>query len=159
MAVARAGARLLAAAADQKALPDGFAATIKPAPTPAERAVIAVIENDPATLSFSDWEYVLSHRDASWANEAAAKKVWQTIQAKQNNGTAKLAIPVKVISSDEKTIQAAVTDDNQQANKADLEVGPGGATLTTARAGNHQRSRRRVIGLHGNAIYVSHEGR
>ncbi len=114
--------QMVTAAADQKALPDGFAATIKPAPTPAETAVIAVIENDPATLSFSDYEYVLSRRDASWANEAAAKKVWQAIQAKQNNGTVKLAIPVKVISSDGKTIQAAITDDNQQAKKADLEI-------------------------------------
>jgi tetratricopeptide (TPR) repeat protein len=114
--------RIVATAADQKTLPDGFAATIKAAPTPAELAVLAVIQNDPATLSFSDWEYVLSYRDASSANAAAADKVWQTIQAKQNNGTIKLAISVKVISSDGKTIQAAITDNNQQANKADLEV-------------------------------------
>jgi tetratricopeptide (TPR) repeat protein len=114
--------RIVVAAADQKTLPDGFAATIKAAPTPAELAVLAVIQNDPATLSFSDWEYVLSYRDASPANAAAAEKVWQTIQAKQNNGTVKLAIPVKVISSDQNTIQAAITDDNQQANKADLEI-------------------------------------
>jgi tetratricopeptide (TPR) repeat protein len=114
--------QVVAAAADQKTLPDGFAATIKAAPTPAELAVLAVIQNDPATLSFSDWEYVLSYRDASQANAAAAEKVWQTIQAKQNNGTVKLAISVKVISSDGKTILAAVTDNNQQSNKADLEV-------------------------------------
>ncbi|HXA14377.1 MAG TPA: hypothetical protein VNW23_04565 [Opitutaceae bacterium] len=114
--------QLVAAAVDQAVLPEGFAATIKAAPTPAEVAVIAVIENDPATLSFSDYEYVLSRRNASWANEAAAKKVWQTIQAKQSNGAAKLAILGKVVSSDGKTIEAAITDENQQSNHADLEV-------------------------------------
>jgi len=114
---------LVAAVASQTAPPDGFAATIKRAPTPAELAVKAVRENDPASLSFSDYEYVLSYRDASPDNAAAAKKVWDTIQAKQKNGTVRLALTVKVIEYDGKlTIQAALTDENQKANKADLEI-------------------------------------
>ena len=113
---------LVAAVANQTAPPDGFAAGIKRAPTPAELAVKAVIENDVASLSFSDWEYVLSYRDASPANEAAAKKVWDTIQAKQKNGAAKLAIPAKIVSVDEDVVHLAITDENQRANKADLEV-------------------------------------
>ncbi len=113
---------LVAAAADQTAPPDRFAATLKRAVTPAERAVKAVIENDVAALSFSDWEFVLYYRDASPANEAAAKKVWMAIQAKQKNGTVKLAIPAKIVSVDEDLVHLAITDENQRANKADLEV-------------------------------------
>ncbi|HZP61704.1 MAG TPA: hypothetical protein VFB27_15365 [Opitutaceae bacterium] len=113
---------LLAATAGQPAPPDGFAASITRAPTPAEIAVKAVIENDADSLSFSDWEYVLSYRDASPANEAAAKKIWAAIEAKQKNGAAKLAIPAKIVSVDEDVIHAAITDENQKANKADLEI-------------------------------------
>ncbi len=114
---------LVAAVAGQTAPPDGFAATIKRAPTPAELAVKAVMENDPAELSFSDYEYVLSYRDASPDNAAAAKKVWDAIQAKQKNGAVRLALTVKVIDYDGKlAMHAAITDDNQKANKADLEI-------------------------------------
>jgi hypothetical protein len=114
---------LVAAVASQTVPPDGFAPTIKRAPTPAELAVKAVRENDPASLSFSDYEYVLSYRDASPDNAAAAKKVWDTIQAKQKNGAVRLALTVKVIEYDGKsTMRAAITDGNQQANKADLEI-------------------------------------
>lgn len=114
---------LVAAVASQTAPPDGFAATIKRAPTPAELAVKAVRENDPAALSFSDDEYVLSYRDASPDNAAAAKKVWDTIQAKQKNGAVRLALTVKVIDYDGKlTVRGAITDENQQASKADLEI-------------------------------------
>lgn len=113
---------LVAAAADQAAPPEGFAATVMRAPTPAELAVKAVIENDPGSLSFSDWEYVLSFRDASPANKAAAKKVWEAIEAKQKNGATKLAIPAKIVSADEDVIHLAITDENQKNNKADLEV-------------------------------------
>jgi hypothetical protein len=114
--------KLLAAAAATAALPLDFSRTIKAAPTPAEIAVIAIRENDPGTLSFSDWEYVLSYRDASPENKQAADRVWQTIQDKQKNGAAKLSIDVKVISATKDTVEAAVTDENQQANKTDLHV-------------------------------------
>lgn len=114
---------LVAAVAGQTAPPDGFAATIKRAPTPAELAVKAVAENDPASLSFSDYEYVLSCRDASPDNAAAAKKVWDAIQTKQKSGAVRLALTVKVVDYDDKlTLRAAITDENQQAGKADLEV-------------------------------------
>jgi hypothetical protein len=115
--------QIVAAAATQSAPPSGFAGSIKPAPTPADLAVEAVKQNDPATLSFSDWEYILSYRDASPANKEAADKVWAAIQDKQKQGAAKLRLPgVKVISATTDTIDAAVTDDHQQANTADLRV-------------------------------------
>jgi hypothetical protein len=81
-----------------------------------------VQENAPGDLSFGDWEFVLGLRDASPANEEAAGKVMHAILDKEKQGTAKLKLPVKVISATEGTIQAAITDENQQANKADLQV-------------------------------------
>jgi tetratricopeptide (TPR) repeat protein len=115
--------QIVSAAANQSAPPAGFAQSIKPKPTPAEIAVQAVKENDPATLSFSDWEYILSYRDASPANKEAAEKVWAVIQDKQKQGEAKLRLNgVNVIAATKDSIDAAITDENQQAKKADLHV-------------------------------------
>src|SRR5205823_3197439 len=77
---------------------------------------------DPADLSFSDYEIVLGQRDASPANKDAADKVWKLIRAKQRDGAARLKIAVKVISASRDTILAAITEDNQAANKADVEI-------------------------------------
>lgn len=111
---------IVAAAANQQAPPDGFSVTA--APTPPELAVNAVRDNDPATLSFSDWEFILGYRDASAANKQAADRVWQTIEDKQRNGQVSLQLPVKIISASSTSIQAAITDDNQASNTADLVV-------------------------------------
>ncbi len=81
-------------------------------------AVQVVQENDPASLSFSDWEYVLSWRDASPANKAAAEKVWQAIEQKQNGK--RLKLPAKLVAVTKDGILAAISEDNQQANTADL---------------------------------------
>lgn len=112
------------AAAAQSAPPAEIAVT--PAPTPQEIACKAVQDNDPATLSFGDWEFILQYRDSgAQCNKDAAEKVWTAIQNKQKDSKgeqAKLKIPIKVISATEQTIEAAITDDNQQANKADLHV-------------------------------------
>jgi len=113
---------LLAATSAQAAPPSDFAKRIKPAPSPAEIAVEAVREVDVANMSFSDWEFVLSQRDASPANKEAAAKVWDHIQALQKNGTARLKIPVKIVAATRDTIQAAISEDNQKNNKADLLV-------------------------------------
>jgi len=114
--------QLMSGATAENALPPDFASRIKRAPTPAELAVHAVQENSVADLSFSDWEFILSFRDASSANKDAADKVWQAIQAKEKGGEARLKIPVKVISVTRDTIQAAITDEKQQTNQADLQV-------------------------------------
>ncbi len=113
---------IVAVTANQNALPPDFPSHIKPAPTPCELAVQAVQQNDPATLSFSDWEFILQRRDCSPANKDAADKVWKAIQDKQKGGEAKLKIPVKVIAATKDSIDAAITDENQQADKADLHV-------------------------------------
>ena len=112
--------QLISVAATQTGRPSDF--SIKPAPTPAEIAVKALQENAPGDLSFSDWEFVLSLRDASPANKEAADKVMQAILDKEKQGTVRMKIPVKVISATSDTIQAAITDDNQQANKADMQI-------------------------------------
>jgi tetratricopeptide (TPR) repeat protein len=113
----------MAAAAQQTAPPPDFVANIPLAPTPCDLAAQAVQQNDPSTLSFSDWELVLSCRDKKPANKDAAEKVWQAIQAKEKNGEARLSIPVKVIAApDTSTLEVAVSEDNQAANKSDMKV-------------------------------------
>src|SRR5215510_3874849 len=115
--------QLIASTAGETALPPDFPKRIKPAPTPCELAVQAVQQNDPATLSFSDKEFILSKANCSPANKDAADKVWQSIQTMQKNGEARLKIPeVKVIAATKDSLDAALTDDNKAANKADIHV-------------------------------------
>ena len=113
----------VAAAATQTAPPADFVASIPLAPTACDLASQAVQQNDPATLSFSDYELVLSCRDKTPANKDAAEKVWAFIQAKEKNGEVKMRMNgVKVIAATNDTMDAALTEDNQAANKADLHV-------------------------------------
>ena len=114
--------QLLAGTATETALPANFASRIKPAPTPCDLAVIAVQQNDPASLGFSDKEFILSKANCSPANKDAADKVWQSIQTMEKGGQARLEIPIKVISATNETIEAAISDENQAANKADMHV-------------------------------------
>ena len=100
-----------------------LAKAITKAPTPCEVAVKAVHDNKLEDLSFADYEFVLQFRDCSPANKEAADKVWAFVQAKQKNGEVKMRmVGVKVISATKESMDAALTDDNQQANKADLRV-------------------------------------
>ncbi len=117
--------QFVAAAATQTAPPADLTASIKAKPTPCEVAVNVTNQNDPGTLNFSDWEFILSHANCSPANKQAADKVWQAILSKEKSGEGdvKLKLPqVLVISATKNEIQAAITDDNQQAKKADLKV-------------------------------------
>jgi hypothetical protein len=116
--------KLVADAATQTAPPATLTAGIKAKPTECEIAVNAVKDNDPATLSISDWEFVLSHAPCSPANKEAADKVWQAILSKQKSGETdvKLQLPVLVISATRTTLQAAITEENQQAKKADVTI-------------------------------------
>jgi tetratricopeptide (TPR) repeat protein len=114
--------QLLASTATETKLPPDFPSRIKPAPTPCDLAVQAVQQNDPASLSFSDKEFILSKAACSPANKDAADKVWQSIQTMEKNGEARLEIPIKVISATTDAIEAAISDDNQQANKADMHI-------------------------------------
>jgi len=114
----------MATAANETAPPPNFVASIPLAPTPCDLAAQAVQQNDPSQLSFSDYELVLSCRDKAPANKDAAEKVWAFIQGKEKNGEAKLKMPgVKVIAApDASTLEVALSEDNQTANKADMRV-------------------------------------
>lgn len=94
-------------------------------PTPCDFAVEAVQKNKPEELGFDDKEFVLAHVNCSPANKDAADKVWQEILSKQkapDGSSLKLKLPVLVISASKTTIQAALSDENQQAKKADLTI-------------------------------------
>lgn len=113
----------IAAAATQTAPPANFVASIPLAPTQCDLAAQAVSPTGDIDLSFSDRELVLSCRDKTPANKTAADRVWQDIQTKEKNGEAKLRIPVKVIAvPDNNSLDVALGEDNQAANKADMHV-------------------------------------
>jgi tetratricopeptide (TPR) repeat protein len=99
-----------------------LAKLITPAPTPCDFAVQAVKDNAPEDLSFSDKEFILSKANCSPANKDAADKVWQSILTMEKNGEARLEIPIKVISATKDTVEAAVSDDNQASNTADMHI-------------------------------------
>jgi tetratricopeptide (TPR) repeat protein len=113
--------QIVVASATQATLPAGF--TVKPKPTECEQVVAQVQSAKIASLGVGDWEIILSHRDCSPDAKPLAEKIWQAIQDQQkSNGVGKLAFPaVKVISATTDTVKAAITDDNQQANKIDLQ--------------------------------------
>jgi len=113
---------IVKAAAAQTAPPPDFAPSARHDPRVAELACKALAENDPDDLSFSDWEFVLALRDEGPCNQDAADRVWAHILRKEKHGEAKLQFQVKVISASETSIEAAITDENQQANKVDLKV-------------------------------------
>jgi len=102
--------------------PANIAQMITPKPTPCDLAVQAVQQNDVTQLSFGDKEFILQQKGCSPAGTEAADKVWQSIQDLEKGGQAKLKIPVKVVSATSDTIDAAITDENQAANKADIHV-------------------------------------
>jgi tetratricopeptide (TPR) repeat protein len=114
--------QLVAATATQTSPPANFAVSAKKVVTPADLACQAVKENDPKDFSFSDREFILSLRDAAPCNKEAADAVWTAIQEQEKNGAARLQIPVKIITASGTVIEAAITEENQTANKADMRV-------------------------------------
>lgn len=114
--------QLVAAVANQAVPPAVLSDAIKPKPSDCDIAAKAVAENKPEDLSFSDKEFILAQRDCGSQGKDAADKVWQSIQSMQKNGQAMLRIPVMVISATANSLEVAITDENQQAKKADMHV-------------------------------------
>ncbi len=113
----------VATAASQTAPPADFVASIPLAPTQCDLAAQAVPATGEVDLSFGDRELVLACRDKTPANKAAADRVWQDLQTKEKNGEAKLKVPVKVVAvPDENSLEVALSEDNQAANKTDMKV-------------------------------------
>ena len=108
--------------AGEQAPPGGFVKSIPRALTPAELAVQVVEDNDPASLSFADWALMLRHRDATPTNRPRPRKYWKAIVDKQQGGGTRIKIPVKVISATPDIIEAAITDEAQAGNIADLHI-------------------------------------
>jgi tetratricopeptide (TPR) repeat protein len=91
--------------------PDGFFATIKPAPTPAD-IVNQVISSTPdlSTLATGDKEFILQN-----GTPDQAAKVWDTVKGKS------FQFPdVLVIASTPTQVQVAISDDAVQAKTADF---------------------------------------
>ncbi|HTR83034.1 MAG TPA: hypothetical protein VMI56_01050 [Reyranella sp.] len=101
--------------------PDKFAGTVTRALTPPEAAVQMASGMDIGNLSFVDWEFILAHRDDSPDNKAAAEKVWKVIVDKQKGG-ARLKIPVKIVAATPEKLEAAISEENQASNTADLVI-------------------------------------
>jgi hypothetical protein len=115
----------VASATQQNSPPqaDDLAKAIPRGPTPCELAVKAVHDNKMEDLPFADYEFILQHRDCSPANKEAADQVWAYVQGLQKNGEAKIKLPsVKVVAANKDTLDAAVTEENQSSDKADLHV-------------------------------------
>jgi tetratricopeptide (TPR) repeat protein len=109
--------------AGERAPPGGFVKSIPRALTPAELALQLVEDHDPGSLSFADWALILRLRDKTPANRAAAEKLWTAIVDKQSQGGGtRLKIPVKVIAATPDSLEAAITEEAQAGNVADLHV-------------------------------------
>jgi tetratricopeptide (TPR) repeat protein len=113
--------KLVARVASGEKLPDNFGASISRWMTPSETAVQIAATTDPGTLSFDQWELVLAHRDDSSDNKAAAEKIWKAIVDKQRGG-ARLKLLVKVVAATPDRIEAALSEENQTKNRADLDI-------------------------------------
>jgi hypothetical protein len=103
---------VLAAATASLNPPAGFAATVKPAPTPAEQIhVIITSTPDLGTLAVQDKEMVFQY-----GSPEDAAKVWDTIKGKsyQIDGTVIAATPTQ--------LQLAVSDDAKQSKTADFTI-------------------------------------
>ena len=114
--------KIVAASRVEAAQPEGFAATIKKKPTPAELACQVVAGNKIIDLSFSDMEFILQQRDAAPCNLEAADKIWAAIQEMEKQGQARLKIPGMVISAAKDALELAITEENQAAKIADVKV-------------------------------------
>ncbi len=101
--------QLLAMAKTTPAEPANFSVT--PAPSPAEQAGTMLQKSTPEQLSFADWQFILTS-----GNQQAADQVWNAIKGKA------LRMVVQVISATTTSARLAGSEDDIQANKADIEV-------------------------------------
>jgi tetratricopeptide (TPR) repeat protein len=80
-----------------------------PPPSPAEQAADIVKSKTPVQMSFAEWELVLSS-----GNQQAADTVWNAIKSKS------VKLQANVISATATTVQLAGSEDDIEANKADI---------------------------------------
>jgi hypothetical protein len=101
--------QLLAMAKTTAAEPPNF--SVAPAPSPAEQAAIMLQKSTPEQLSFAEWQFIMTS-----GNQQAADQVWNAIKGKA------LRMVAQVISATTTSARIAGSEDDIQANKADIEV-------------------------------------
>jgi tetratricopeptide (TPR) repeat protein len=101
--------QLLATAKTAPAPPANF--SVAPAPSPSEQAGMMLQKTPPDQMSFADWQYILTS-----GNQQAADQVWNAIKGKA------LRMVVQVVSATTTSAQIAASEDDIQANKADVEL-------------------------------------
>jgi len=101
--------QLLAMAKMTPVEPPNFSVT--PAPSPSEQAGMMLQKSTPEQLSFAEWQFILTS-----GNHQAADQVWNAIKCKA------LRMVAQVISATTTSAQLAGSEDDIQANKADIEV-------------------------------------
>jgi len=76
--------------------------------------------NDPFIVQYGKWLWQVLQGDLGRSINGN-RKVWNAIADKQRGG-ARLKLPVKVISARPDRLEAALSEDNQARNKADLDI-------------------------------------
>lgn len=109
------------ASTGSKPPPPRFAKSITKLMSPAEAALQAVEDTDPAQMTVPEWAQVLAQRDESDANRAAADRVWKAIVDRQKGGT-RLKIPIKVVSARPDRLEGALSTRNRTSNTPDVVV-------------------------------------
>ena len=90
---------------------------------------------------------------------AAAEKTWKAIVDKQQGGGTRIKIPVKVISATPDVIEAAITDEAQAGNVADLHIAMARPLAPLPAAGIEDRHRRHLERLQAAALHVHDDAR
>jgi tetratricopeptide (TPR) repeat protein len=104
--------QLLATAKTTPSKPANFNVTPAPPPlSPSEQAAVLLQKSTPEQLSFAEWQFVLTS-----GNQQAADQVWNAIKGKA------LRMVAQVISATTTSAQVAGSEDDIQANKADIEI-------------------------------------
>jgi tetratricopeptide (TPR) repeat protein len=98
---------LLATAKSSPTIPAGF--TVAPAPTPAEQAADMLKKGAPESLSFAEWQFILTS-----GNKEAADKVWAAIKDKS------VKLQAVVIEATRESLKLAGSADDIDAKKADI---------------------------------------
>ncbi len=101
--------QLLASAKTATAPAPNF--SVAPAPSPSEQAGTMLQKSTPDQMSFADWQFILSS-----GNQQAADQVWNAIKGKA------LRMIAQVVSASHTSLQIAGSEDDIQANKADIEL-------------------------------------
>lgn len=91
--------------------PQGFTVTQYIPPSPAEQAADLVKSKDPKTMSFAEWQLVLSS-----GNQQAADTVWNAIKDKA------VKLGANVITATASNVKLAGSEDDIDAKKADIDV-------------------------------------